>query len=80
MLSVVYNLTTLSFPDDPTVRKVNHWRFVERAIHYTLPRNDLSPNRMKPELLGEDRNVVTAIVATTHVISYLGTRLKSLSL
>ena len=80
MLSVVYNLPTLSFPDDPTVRKVNHWQFVERAIHYTLPRNDLSPNRMKPELLGEDRNVVTAIVATTHVISYLGTRLKSLSL
>ena len=38
-LSVVYDLPTVSSPDDPTVAKVNV--FMERISHYAVPGNYL---------------------------------------
>ena len=39
LLSVVYDLPTVSSPDDPTVTEVN--AFIERLSHYTFPGNYL---------------------------------------
>ena len=39
MLSVVYDLPTVSSPDDPIVIKVN--KFLDKLLHYTIPGNYL---------------------------------------
>jgi len=39
ILSVVYDLPTVSSPDDPTVTKVN--AFMDKLLHYALPGNYL---------------------------------------
>jgi len=37
VLSIVYDLPTVSSPDDPTVIKIN--QFIEGLIHYAVPGN-----------------------------------------